>query len=173
MKPHEEHRRHAEGRLRVRIVTVSSSRYQKKEDGKEFDDEGGDTAQHEIEAAGHLVTGRRLISDDVRMLRKEVRGIIAGKDDVLLFTGGTGISSRDLTLEAVRPFFEKELVGFGELFRRLSYDEVGSASILSRATLGVVKGKLVMCLPGSPGAVRTALRATARELSHASYIART
>lgn len=172
MKPHEEHRKLAERTLRVRVVTVSTSRYGKRKDGVEFDDEGGDTAKREIEAAGHAVTGRGLVPDDAAMLRKEVRGFLAGRDDVLLFTGGTGVSSRDVTIETVRPYFEKELYGFGELLRRLSFDEVGSAAMLTRATLGVAKGKLIICLPGSPGAVRTALRAAAGELPHAVYIAR-
>jgi molybdopterin adenylyltransferase len=172
MKPHEEHRKLARQTLRVRVVTVSTSRYGKKKDGVKFDDEGGDTAEQEVKVAGNVVTGRGLISDDARMLRKEVRGFLGGRDDVLLFTGGTGVSRRDVTIETVRPFFDKELDGFGELLRRLSFDEVGTAAMLTRATLGVAKGKLIMCLPGSPGAVRTALKAAVGELPHAVYIAR-
>jgi molybdopterin adenylyltransferase len=172
MKPHEQHRSLARRTLRVRVVTVSTSRYRKKRNGMKFGDEGGDTAEREVEAAGHLVTGRGLISDDAGMLRKEIRGFLGGKDDLLLFTGGTGVSTRDVTIETVRPYFEKELDGFGEILRRLSFDEVGSAAMLTRATLGVAKGKLIMCLPGSPGAVKTALKATVGELPHAVYIAR-
>jgi molybdopterin adenylyltransferase len=171
MRPHEEHRKLAKRTLRVRVVTVSTSRYGKKKEGVKFDDEGGDTAEQEIKGAGHLVTGRGLVSDDAAMLRKEVRGFLGGRDDVLLFTGGTGVSTRDVTIETVRPYFEKELDGFGELLRRLSFDEVGSAAMLTRATLGVAKGKLIMCLPGSPGAVKTALKAAVGELPHAAYIA--
>ncbi len=151
---------------------MSSSRYAKKAAGEKFDDVGGDTAEAGILAAGHSVASRSLISDDARMIRREVRAFLGSHDDLLLLTGGTGVSSRDITVETVRPFFQKELDGFGELFRRLSYDEVGMAAILSRATLGVAKGKLIMCLPGSPGAVKTALKATAGELSHIAHIAK-
>ena len=172
MKPHEEHRSHAQEKLRVRIVTVSTSRYAKKAAGEKFDDVGGDTAQAEILAAGHTVASRSLVSDDALMMRLEVKGFLDSHDDLLLLTGGTGVSSRDITVETVRPFFQKELDGFGELFRRLSYDEVGTAGVLSRATLGVAKGKLIMCLPGSPGAVKTALKATGGELSHIAHIAK-
>lgn len=172
MKPHEEHRRLAGGTLRFRVVTVSTSRYGKKKEGVKFDDEGGDTAEREVRAAGHAVTGRGLVSDDPRMLRKETAAFLQGADDVLLFTGGTGVSTRDVTIETVTPYFEKELAGFGELLRRLSYEEVGSAAMLTRATMGVAKGKLILCLPGSPGAVRSAMRAAVGELPHAVYIAR-
>ena len=171
MKPHEEHRARAARSLRVRVVTVSTSRYGKKKEGAKFDDEGGDAAEKEIRGAGHSVSGRGLVSDDARMLRKEVKAFLRGDDDVLVFTGGTGVSNRDVTIETVRPYLEKELDGFGELLRRLSYDEVGSAAMLTRATMGVAGGKVLMCLPGSPGAVRTALSAAAGELSHAVYIA--
>ena len=154
-------------------MTVSTSRYAKRARGEKFGDESGDTAEAEIKAAGHLVASRSLVSDDARMLRREVKTFLGSPDDVLLLTGGTGVSSKDITIETVRPFFQKELGGFGELFQRLSYDEVGAAAMLGRATLGVVDGKLVMCLPGSTGAVRTALKATANELPHAAYVART
>jgi len=171
MRPHEEHRSRAQRRLRVAVVTVSTSRYAKKKEGKRYTDEGGDAAAEEAERAGHAVSRRSMISDDRAMLRREVRRFLAGNDDVLLFTGGTGLSPRDITVETVRPFFEKELDGFGELVRRLGYDEIGGAAILTRTTAGVASGKLIVCMPGSPGAVRTAMRAFAREFAHARFIA--
>jgi len=76
-----------------------------------------------------------------------------------------------VTIETVRPFFDKELDGFGELVRRLGYEEIGSAALLTRATAGVVSGKIIVCLPGSPDAVRTAMRAFAGEFSHARFVA--
>ncbi len=172
MRPHEKHRREGARRLRVAVVTVSSSRYAKMRDGAEYSDEGGDVAAEEAKRAGHEVSRRSLISDDRIMLRREVRRFFAGREDVLLFTGGTGLSSRDITVETVRPFFEKELVGFGELVRRLGYDEVGAAAALSRATAGVAKGKLILCMPGSPGAVRTSMKTLAGEFAHAVFISR-
>lgn len=172
MKPHEGHRREARTRLRVRIATVSTSRYAKKSRGQNYTDEAGDVAEEEAIKCGHIVANRTLISDDAKMLRREVKAFLSGRDDVLLFTGGTGVSSRDITIETVKPFFEKELVGFGELLRRISYEEIGSAAILTRATAGVAKGKVLICMPGSPGAVRTALRSTMAELPHVLFVAR-
>jgi len=170
MQPHEEHRRKAERRLRVAVVTVSTSRYAKMKEGSSYTDEGGDAAAEEAVSAGHAVSRRSMISDDQTMLRREVRKFLTGKEDVLLFTGGTGLSPRDVTVETVRPYFEKELEGFGELVRRLGYDEIGGAAILTRATAGVASGKLIVCMPGSPGAVRTAMKAFAREFAHALFV---
>jgi len=159
-------------RLRVAVVTVSTSRYAKMKKGAEFSDEGGDVAAEETRKAGHEVSRRSLISDERAMLRNEVRGFLAGKDDVLLFTGGTGLSPRDITVETVRPFFEKELDGFGELVRMLGYDEIGGAAMLTRATAGVTSGKLIVCMPGSPNGVRTAMRAFVGEFPHILFIAK-
>ena len=156
----------------MRIVTVSSSRYDKKRRGETYSDEGGDTAEAETKAAGYVVTGRALVSDEAPMLRREVKSFLSGQDDVLLFTGGTGVSKRDITIETVKPFFEKELTGFGELLRRISYDEIGSSAMLTRATAGVAKGKLLVCMPGSPGAVKTALKASIPDFPHILFVAR-
>jgi molybdenum cofactor biosynthesis protein B len=172
MKPHEKHRSEAKARLSFRVVTVSSSRHRKKTEGKEFDDESGDVAVKLIEEGGHVVSSRDLLPDDGRLIGKAVRGFLRGKDDVLLFTGGTGVARADVTIEAATPFFEKELDGFGELLRRKGYDEIGSAALLTRATAGVSKGKLILCLPGSPGGVRTALESTLGELPHVLRVAR-
>lgn len=172
MKPHETHRSHAQAALKIRIVTVSSSRYEMKEAGRPFTDGAGDVAEAESKKAGHNVTGRELISDEPSMLRAQVVRFLEGGDDVLLFAGGTGVSSRDVTIETVRPYFEKELPGFGELLRRVSFERIGSAAMLTRATAGVAKGKLLVCMPGSPDAVEMALRATAAEFSHLIFVAR-
>ncbi len=172
MKPHEKHRSESKGELSFMVVTVSTSRYQMLKESREYRDESGDVAVKVILESGHSVSGRGLVSDSKDMIAKEVRGFLRGKDDVMLLTGGTGVAKRDVTIEAVRPFFEKELDGFGELLRRVSYDEIGAASLLTRATAGVAKGKLILCLPGSPGAVKTALDTSIVELPHAVHIAR-
>jgi molybdenum cofactor biosynthesis protein B len=172
MKPHEEHRKDAERHLKVVIVTVSTSRYEKKAEGRPFTDEAGDVAVEETRGAGHLVTRRVMISDDRAMIRREASAFLSGEEDVLLFAGGTGLAANDVTVETVRPFFEKELEGFGELVRRLGYDEVGAAAALTRATAGVAKGKLIACMPGSPDGVRTAMRAFVKEFPHMVFIAR-
>ncbi len=172
MKPHADHRSMAPARLSFQVVTVSSSRWRKKKDGIEFQDEAGDNADLLIRNAGHSVARRRLVPDSRPMIEKEVKDFLKGKDDVLVLTGGTGAAKADVTIESVRPYFEKELDGFGELLRRVSYDEIGAAAFLTRATAGVSKGKLILCLPGSPGAVTTALKATIAELPHVLYVAR-
>ena len=172
MKPHELHRREAERRLRVVVVTVSTSRYAKMKEGAEYTDEAGDVAAEEAGRAGHEVVRRGLVSDDASMLRREAKSFLSGGDDVLLLAGGTGLSPRDITVETIRPFMEKELEGFGELVRRLGYEEVGSAASLTRATAGVASGKLIVCMPGSPGGVRTAMKAFAGEFAHMVFVAR-
>ena len=172
MKSHEAHRKDAERTLKVVIVTVSTSRYQKKKRRMSFTDEAGDVAAEEAERAGHSVTRRDMISDDRTMIRREVRGFLSGEEDVLLLAGGTGLSPHDITVETVRPLLEKELEGFGELVRRLGYDDVGAAAALTRATAGVAKGKLIACMPGSPDGVRTAMRAFVKEFPHMVFIAR-
>jgi len=94
------------------------------------------------------VTGPFILLDVIRCLTQK---------HIVIFSGGTGITPTDITIETVTPFFEKTLPGFGEFFRRISYDKVGSAAVLSRATAGVVKGKAVFCIPGSPEAVKTSV----------------
>ncbi len=153
------------------MVTVSTSRYAKMKGGADFTDEAGDVAVSAAEGDGHSVTRRSLVSDDRTMIRREVKRFLAGHDDVLLMAGGTGLSPRDITVETVKPFLEKELEGFGELVRRLGYDEVGSAAALTRATAGVAAGKLIVCMPGSPDAVRTAMAAFVGEFPHMVFIA--
>jgi len=126
-----------------------------------------------IESAKGVVAERILISDDTKLLKGAVSRALRRTDlDVLVLTGGTGVSTTDATIETVRPFFEKEIEGFGEIFRSVSYQKIGAAAALSRATAGVASGKLVMCLPGSPDAVRTALELFMGEIPHVLHLAR-
>ncbi len=151
---------------------MSTSRFEAKRAGKKFSDESGDVASGELARLGNSVTRRELVSDEASMIRGQVKKFLVGREDVLVFLGGTGVSPRDVTVETVRPFFEKELEGFGQLLRSLSFREVGAAAILTRATAGVVKGKLILCLPGSPDAAKLALRRFGKELPHALFVAR-
>jgi molybdenum cofactor biosynthesis protein B len=155
-------------------VTVSTSRYDRRTKEKgQVGDESGDLAQQMIESAKGVVAERILISDDTRLLKGAVSRALRRTDmDVLVLTGGTGVSTTDVTIETVRPFFEKEIEGFGEIFRSVSYRKIGAAAALSRATAGVANGKLVMCLPGSPDAVRTALELFVGEIPHVLHLAR-
>jgi molybdenum cofactor biosynthesis protein B len=126
-----------------------------------------------IERAHGVVVERRLIPDDAKLLRSTVSRALRKADlDVLVLTGGTGVSTSDMTIETVRPFFAKEIEGFGEIFRSVSYKKIGAAAALSRATAGVAKGKLILCLPGSPDAVRTALELFVGEIPHVLHLAR-
>ena len=105
---------------------------------------------------GHIISDRRIVRDEIEEIRAVVAQSLSAELDALLMTGGTGVAPRDCTPEAVRPLLEVELPGFGELFRMLSYAEIGAASMLSRALAGRIGKLLVFCLPGSTNAVRLA-----------------
>lgn len=170
--PHEKHRSSGPSSVSVVVVTVSTSRFasRRKEGGPR--DVSGDVAGSELDRLGYRLSRRELVSDEPRMIRAEIRRFLEGSEDVLIFLGGTGVSKRDVTIETARPFFEKELDGFGEMLRRVSFKKVGAASVLTRATAGVAGGKLVLCLPGSPDAAATALRSFGREIPHILFVAR-
>jgi len=154
-------------------VTVSTSRSRQSEAGQPVTDESGDLAEKMIRGSKGDIAERKLIPDDARVLKYTVsRALERGDLDVVVLTGGTGVSTTDVTIESVRPFFEKEIEGFGELFRAVSYEKIGAAAALSRATAGVIKGKLIMCLPGSPDAVSTALALFLGEVPHVVQLAR-
>lgn len=136
--------------LNIAILTVSDSRTPE-------NDTSGDTLAERIQTAGHVLADRQLLPDDIFQLRACVSQWIAdvGVDSVLL-TGGTGITGRDSTPEAIRPLLVREIPGFGELFRYLSLDDIGTSTIQSRALAGVANATLIFALPGSTGACRLA-----------------
>jgi molybdopterin adenylyltransferase len=156
------------------VITVSTTRYRGQAKQKDpVSDESGDLAQGLVERAGSKVVRRGLVPDDAKMLRSAVSRALRQADvDVIVLTGGTGVSKTDLTIETVRPIFEKEIEGFGEIFRFVSFQKIGAAAALSRATAGVSRGKVVMCLPGSPDGVRTALELFLGEVPHVLHLAR-
>ncbi len=173
MKTPELHRSAASERLGFFVVTVSTSRYRKMVEHQEYTDESGDAAAAIIEREGHELVGRELVGDDAALIRSALRsGVSSKKVDVIVFTGGTGISPTDITIETIRPLLKKELPGVGELLRSLSYRKIGAAAMLTRATGGLMNRRLVLCLPGSPDAVRTALNAMIKEIPHAAHISR-
>ena len=153
------HKAKAPKTLNFGVYICSTSRYKQVEQGeKEVSDVGGDTLVELIEKAGQKVLFKKIIADDETMIQDAVMYTIGlSALDVAIFSGGTGITPTDITIETVSPFFEKTLPGFGEFFRKISFDRVGSAAVLSRATAGVAKGKALFCIPGSPNAVKTAL----------------
>ncbi len=136
--------------LNIAILTVSDTRTL-------ADDKSGQTLQERIAAAGHSVVDRQITKDDIAKIRRIVKAWVKRKDvDVIISTGGTGLTGRDVTIEAMRPLFEKEIDGFSTLFHMISFPKIGTSTVQSRATAGVAKGKYIFCLPGSPGACRDA-----------------
>lgn len=149
------HKTHAPRKLNFAVFICSTSRYEAMQKGENSTDVSGDTAESLLKTAGHNVLFRRVVSDDKAMIEHAVRSVLGNAGlDAAIFCGGTGVTHSDVTIETVSPFFEKTLPGFGEFFRRLSYDKMGSAAVMSRAVAGVAKGKALFCIPGSPDAVR-------------------
>jgi molybdopterin adenylyltransferase len=132
----------------IAVLTVSDSRGPK-------EDESGKTLIDRLQAAGHTLAARAVVKDDVGQIRVQIKTWIADPAiDVVITTGGTGLTGRDVTPEAVEALFEKKIEGFGELFRWISYGKVGTSTIQSRAVGGVVGGTYIFSLPGSPSACR-------------------
>ena len=145
------HRADAPASVRCFVLTISDTRLA-------ADDTSGDAIATLLETAGHTVTGRKIVKDDARAIRDAVSyAAKSGANDAVITTGGTGISPRDVTADALAPLFDRTLDGFGELFRMLSYEDIGSAALLSRATAGVVGHTAVFALPGSESAVTLAM----------------
>jgi molybdopterin adenylyltransferase len=155
------HKESAPDTVRVAILTISDTRTPET-------DTGGDIAEELLEGAGQEVVERRIVRDEVSGIRNSLIDLLARSDvDAVVATGGTGISARDTTYEVVERMVEKKLDGFGEIFRMLSYEEIGSAAIMSRALAGSVGSKFVASLPGSRNAVRLAVeKLLVPELSH-------
>jgi molybdenum cofactor biosynthesis protein B len=150
-----EHKAHAPKSVNFAVFICSTSRYQAMQRGEQATDVSGDTIEFLLKKAGHRVLFRRVIADDKVMIEHAVKSVLDNPGvDAAVFSGGTGVTHTDVTIEAVSPFLEKTLPGFGEFFRRLSYDKVGSAAVMSRAVAGVAKGKALFCIPGSPDAAR-------------------
>jgi molybdenum cofactor biosynthesis protein B len=159
-----DHKKHAPASVRVFVVTVSDSR-------TEETDTSGRAAKEMIVAAGHQVAGYRILKDEPAQVAALIRQIADDRSaDAVITSGGTGISSRDSTYEAVAGLLDKRLDGFGELFRMLSYAEIGSAAMLSRAVGGLHRGLVVFATPGSTAAVKLALeKLILPELGHLSF----
>lgn len=155
------HKAHAPRAVGCYVLTVSDTKTPET-------DTAGALIRERLEAAGHRVTGAAIVRDEPAEVARLVRAACADPAvQVVILTGGTGITSRDSTFEAVEALLDKRLPGFGELFRMLSYQEVGAAAMLSRAQLGVHNRRIVASLPGSPGACRLALdRLLLPELGH-------
>jgi molybdenum cofactor biosynthesis protein B len=161
----EQHREIAarRGPVPVAIVTVSDSRTPETDTNAIY-------LREQIAAAGHRLAGYRLVRDEPDRIAAVLDELVAGEARVLLFNGGTGISPRDTTHDALSRKLEKTLPGFGELFRMLSYEQVGAAAMLSRAVAGVYRGRVILSMPGSPAAVRLAWeKLIAPEIEHLAW----
>ncbi len=147
-----EHRRDQRAEATCALLVTSDSR-------RPETDETGKTAIRLLEQEGHSVATYMIVGNDTAQIQEAVEDFLDDdKIQVIITSGGTGIGPRDKTVDTVSALLEKRIEGFGELFRRLSYEEVGDAAIISRATAGVARGKLVFCLPGSRGAMELGLR---------------
>jgi len=135
--------------LNIAVLTVSGTR-------TEETDKSGKTLVERLTAAGHTLAEKIIIKDDKYQIRAKVATWVADEVQIILITGGTGITGRDVTPDAITPLFDKEIPGFGELFRMISYDEIKTSTIQSRAIGGLSNSSLIFCLPGSTGACRTA-----------------
>ena len=147
----QDHKSHAPTSVSCFVLTVSDTR-------TEANDTGGQAIRELLQSGGHTVTGHAIVRDDPDAVTSTVTGRLAdARTQVIVTTGGTGITSRDGTFEAIDRLFDKRLAGFGELFRMLSYEQIGPAAMMSRAIAGTAKGKGIFVLPGSPDAVRLAM----------------
>ncbi len=148
----QEHRQQAAQAVRCAVLTVSDTRTL-------ASDRSGQAIVQLLQEAGHSVAGRTIVPDEPTILRQEILKFVEAKDaDVLLLTGGTGIAARDQTIDTVSPLFTKDLPGYGELLRMLSYQQIGPAAMLSRATGGLIGSQVVLTMPGSTAAVHLAMK---------------
>ena len=156
-----EHKAHAPASVRCFIVTVSDTR-------TDATDTSGRAIADLLTAAGHTITGRTIVKDDAELVRGTLERQLANAEvQAIITTGGTGITSRDSTYEVVSALLHKRLDGFGELFRMLSFEQIGPAAMMSRACAGITAGHIVVSLPGSEAAVRLACeRLLIPELGH-------
>jgi molybdopterin adenylyltransferase len=148
---YEEHKHLAIKNVGCAVLIISDSR-------TEQDDESGKFIKQRLAQANHQVVDYALLKNDAPAIRNKINELLGRSDvQVIITSGGTGASHRDVTVETIRPMLEKELDGFGELFRSLTYQQIGTGSILSRALGGVARGKVILCVPGSLNAVTLAV----------------
>lgn len=162
--------------IKVGIITISTSKWRKYGDVKginaleEIDDESGRIIASEL-SESYNVSDYRLIPDEIIRIQTEITEMLK-EDDVVVTTGGTGITPTDVTIEAIKPLLTKKIEGFGEIFRMLGYREAGTSVILSRTLAGLIEEKIVFCLPGSPKAVKLGVELIKDFLKHAVTHAR-
>ncbi|MEM2133983.1 MAG: molybdenum cofactor biosynthesis protein B [Candidatus Jordarchaeaceae archaeon] len=159
MKPKSTHEKHRVpiGPIDFGLIVISDTRYREIQTGAQSTDETTAMAKKLIEEAGHKLTSVSIVPDEPEHIIRSLNELVGRGILVIITSGGTGLSPRDLTIETIPPLFEKRIPGFGELFRFESYKDIGTAAMLTRAEAGTYKGAVIFCLPGSPNAVHTAL----------------
>jgi len=148
---YQEHKQKAPQSVSCAVLTISDSR-------TEQDDESGKLIKQRLSDNGHRVMSYSILKNEADSIKKKIYELLRQEElQVIITSGGTGVSHRDITVETISPILEKKLDGFGELFRFLSYQEISTTSIMSRAIAGVTGGKIILCLPGSPEAAKLAM----------------
>lgn len=165
------HKSEAPKNVRAAVITISDSKFDymwsKNKSLEETDDVSGKYIVRQLRKKGNEVVFYTLVPDHEGIIGETIDHIVATyAPDIIITTGGTGIGSRDVTIEAVKSIFEKNIEGFGELFRKKSFEKLGSAALLTRATAGVYSGVVIFSLPGSPDAVKTGMEIILREAGH-------
>jgi len=147
------HKKNVPNNIKIAVISVSTTR-------KLSEDKSGAWIKKQIKKEGHEVIIHQTITDDIDAIRELTEHVTQKiSPDVIIMSGGTGISPKDVTIEAVKPLFEKELSAFGPLFAQLSFEEIDSAAILSRATAGIIRQSIIFCMPGSIKACKLACKA--------------
>lgn len=167
MKSYDVHRASGSSKIRCSVITVSTSRYIEASKGHKVDDVSGLKIAEKLMQNGHIIVSRKIVSDDIYMIRNEtLRSIYEEDCSLVILTGGTGVTSSDVTIEALSPLFEKELPGFGEVFRAQTFLKAKGVALISRAKAGIIASSVVFCVPGSPDAADVAMDIIVDELPH-------
>lgn len=163
------HKENVKNSFKCAVLTISSSRYEKygsTDRPERAEDASGKLIWGMMHVRGCEIVHYELVPDNLEMIKEAFKKVIYSDADIIISSGGTGLSPSDVTIEAVNPFFEKEIPGFGELFRYKSLAQVGNSVMLTRAVSGVARGKVIFCLPGSPNAVKLAMELILPEMGH-------
>ncbi|MFQ6136788.1 MAG: molybdenum cofactor biosynthesis protein B [Candidatus Hydrothermarchaeales archaeon] len=166
-KTSSEHESGAPSNIGFGVVTISDSRYKVLKEEGDAKDISGKLILDGLREGGHRVIDYAILPDDEKQIEQKIASMVSkGEIDVIICSGGTGITKRDVTIEALEGLFDKRIDGFGELFRKMSFEKIGMSVMLTRATAGVSDGVLIFALPGSPDAVKTGMEIILKEVRH-------
>jgi len=163
------HKENTKNSFKCAILTISSSRYEKygnTDRPERAEDVSGKLIWGMMHVKGSEIVNYELVPDNLETIKEAFKRAVYSDADVIISSGGTGLTPSDVTIEAVNPFFEKDIPGFGEFFRYKSIEQVGNSVMLTRAVAGIAHGKVIFCLPGSPNAIKLALELILPEMGH-------